>query len=78
MNLLPLTPITHKARQEPETCVCGGPTSTVSAPTTVVLLPFTPNKVQLAPPAELMWETLSGLAAMVVRVRQLHTYSLRF
>lgn len=62
----------HKARQEPETCVCGGPTSTVFAPTTVVLLPLIPNNVQLAPPAELIWEMLNTLAA-IVQVRYAHT-----
>ena len=62
----------HKARQEPETCVCGGPTSTVFAPTTVVSLPSIPNNVQLAPPAELIWEMLNTLAA-IVPVRYAHT-----
>ena len=57
-------PAHHKAKQEPETCGCGGPTSTVFAPTTVVTLPSEPYNVQVAPPARLMWETLKGLAAM--------------
>ena len=54
----------QRARQEPETCVCGGPTSTVSAPTTVVTLPSMPIIVQVAPPCDSMWETLNGLPAM--------------
>lgn len=58
-NLLPA----QIAKQVPEVCVCGGPTSTVWAPTTVVVLPSTPNKVQVAPPSERMWETLRGSSA---------------
>jgi len=45
---------TQKATQDPVSCTCGGPTSTVCVPTTVVSLPSMPRKVQLAPPAELM------------------------
>lgn len=69
MNLLSL----HKARQEPETCACGGDTSTVLALTTVVSLPSIPNSPQDAPPSELIWETLKGLAAMVIS--QAYMYS---
>ena len=32
----------YKARQVPDTCVCGGPTATVSAFVTVVTLPSIP------------------------------------
>lgn len=34
----------------------------------VVSLPSTPNIVQVAPPWELMWETLNGLSVMVYKL----------
>lgn len=58
----------YKARQVPEICVCGGPTSTVCAPTTVVTLPSIPKKVQTAPPRELILETLRRLAVDKIRI----------
>ncbi|CAK48084.1 uncharacterized protein An07g01820, partial [Aspergillus niger] len=38
--------------QVPDTCVCGGLTGTVTSPTTTVLLPSIPWKVQNPPPTE--------------------------
>lgn len=52
--------------QEPVNWVCGGPTSTVSAPLTVVTLWSIPSKVHWKPfTPEEIFEMLSGLAGEV-------------
>lgn len=70
--LLPISPHSQrtqrsqKARQLPPTWVCGGPTSTVWAPTTTVRLPSIPLNEQVAPPRERIWEMLSGLSKIMI------------
>lgn len=56
----------HQFWHVPKTSACGGLTSAslTSWKARVTELPSTPTKLQMAPPAKEMWETLRGLAGL--------------